>query len=107
MASIAQQYIFINRDYNYFTEWAIKKGLTGYFNNRKKNNYNLLMMKYKKDRTETLKNFYNSQRKSANVRLERLFNEGLAQQQYMSKIPTEFMQKKETSYGIAVCQVNI
>ena len=27
--------------------------------------------------------------------------------QYMSKIPTEFMQKKETSYGIAVCQVNI
>lgn len=81
MASIAQQYIFINRDYNYFTEWATKKGLTGYFNNRKKNNYNLLMMKYKKDRTETLKNFYNSQRKSANVRLERLFNEGLAQQE--------------------------
>lgn len=81
MASIAQQYIFINRDYDYFTEWATKKGLTGYFNNRKKNNYNLLMMKYKKDRTETLKNFYNSQRKSANVRLERLFNEGLAQQE--------------------------
>ena len=27
--------------------------------------------------------------------------------QYMSKIPTEFMQKKETSYGIAVCKVNI
>jgi hypothetical protein len=25
----------------------------------------------------------------------------------MSKIPTEFMQKKETSYGIAVCKVNI
>ena len=27
--------------------------------------------------------------------------------QYMNKIPTEFMQKKETSYGIAVCKVNI
>ena len=27
--------------------------------------------------------------------------------QYMSKIPIEFMQKKETSYGIAVCKVNI
>jgi len=27
--------------------------------------------------------------------------------QYMHKIPTEFMQKKETSYGIAVCKMNI
>ena len=27
--------------------------------------------------------------------------------QYMNKIPTEFMQKKETSYGISVCKVNI
>ncbi len=27
--------------------------------------------------------------------------------QYMSKIPTEFMQKKETSYGIAVCKISL
>ena len=27
--------------------------------------------------------------------------------QYMSKIPAEFMRKKETSYGIAVCKVKI
>ena len=27
--------------------------------------------------------------------------------QYMNKIPTEFMQKKETSYGIAVCNINL
>ena len=25
--------------------------------------------------------------------------------QYMSKIPAEFMQKKETSYGISVCKI--
>lgn len=27
--------------------------------------------------------------------------------QYMNKIPAEFMQKKETSYGIAVCVCNL
>ena len=27
--------------------------------------------------------------------------------QYMNKIPTEFMQKKETSYGISVCKITI
>ena len=27
--------------------------------------------------------------------------------QYMNKIPVEFMQRKETSYGIAVCKVNL
>jgi len=27
--------------------------------------------------------------------------------QYMNKIPTEFMQRKEMSFGIAVCKVNI
>ena len=27
--------------------------------------------------------------------------------QYMNKIPTEFMQKKETSYGIAVCKITL
>ena len=25
--------------------------------------------------------------------------------QYMNKIPAEFMQRKETSYGIAVCKI--
>jgi len=27
--------------------------------------------------------------------------------QYLTKIPTEFMQKKETSYGISVCRIQI
>ena len=27
--------------------------------------------------------------------------------QYMAKIPAEFMQKKETSYGISVCKLNL
>lgn len=39
--------------------------------------------------------------------IEAFLGSSALNKQYMSKIPTEFMQKKETSYGIAVCKIQL